>query len=411
MNFEQYQARRNELLNRLREINDAEAFDQTAFDEVKGQISALDAEWQARAQASADIQALDGVQPRIEGVIDLSRNAGEEIPAEAPDIYDSIEYRRAFMNYVTRGEAIPDRFRNDSHATTVTTYTGAVIPSTLMHEFIRELKSRGNIWNKVRKLNVQGGVQFPIIDLVPEASWITEDASSYDRQVKATTSVTFSYFGLECKIAQSLLSSVVSLKEFEDLFPALATEAMIAKLEVGVFTGSGSGEMKGILNETRIPVGNTITLSPTEFASWSSWKKKVFAKMKKAYRKGDFFMAQGTFDGYIDGMVDTTGQPIGRVNYGIDGGEVYRFGGKSVETVEDDVIKPYDTASEGDVVAVFGDLNCYAINTNMEMRVVRWSDHDGNKEKIKAIMIVDGKVLDPYGFLIIKKGAAAPVES
>ena len=409
MNFEQYQARRNELLNRLREINDAEAFDQEAFDEVRGQITALDAEWEARVQAAADIEALNGVQPRMEGVIDLTRNAGEQMQTEPEDIFDSAEYRRAFMDYVTRGEAIPDRFRN-SDETTTTTYTGAVIPTTLMREMIREMKSRGNIWNKVRKLNVQGGVEFPIVDLVPEASWIGETTPSYDQQVKATTSVTFSYYGLECKIAQSLLSSIVSMKEFEDLLPVLAAEAMIAKLEVGVFNGTGSGQMKGILNETRIPVGNTITLTPTEFASWASWKKKVFAKMKKAYRKGDFFMAQGTFDGYIDGMVDTTGQPIGRVNYGIDGGEVYRFGGKTVETVEDDVIKPYDSASTNDVVAVFGDLKCYGVNTNLQIRVVKWTDHDANKEKTKAIMIADGKVLDPYGFLIIKKGATSPAE-
>lgn len=413
MNFEQYQNRRRELLNRLREINEAEAFDQAAFDEVKGQISALDAEWEARCQANADIEALNGVQPRMEGVIDLSRNAGEHIEAEPADIYDSAEYHRAFMNYVTRGTAIPERFSNSdpTHETTVTTYTGAVIPTTLMHELIREMKDRGNIWNKVRKLNVQGGVEYPIVDLVPEAHWIGETTTSYDQQVKAQNTVQFSYFGLECKISQSLLSSVVSLKEFEDLFPVLAAEAMIAALEKGVFNGSGSGQMKGILNETRIPVGNTITLTPTEFASWSSWKKKVFAKMKKAYRKGEFYMAQGTFDGYIDGMVDQNGQPIGRVNYGIDGEEVYRFGGKTVETVEDDVIKPYDTASTNDVVAVFGLLSNYAVNTNLQMKVVKWSDHDNNKEKTKAIMIADGKVLDPYGFLIIKKGAAEPAES
>lgn len=413
MNREQYLARRGELLNRLRDINNAEAFDQDAFNECKGQIEALDAEWQARAQAAADIEALNGVQPRMEGVIDLSRNAGEHIEAEPADIYDSAEYHRAFMNYVTRGTAIPERFRNSdpTHETTVTTYTGAVIPTTLMHELIREMKDRGNIWNKVRKLNVQGGVEYPTIDLVPEAHWIGETETSYDQQVKAQNTVQFSYFGLECKIAQSLLSSVVSLKEFEDLFPVLAAEAMIAALEKGVFNGSGSGQMKGILNETRIPVGNTITLTPTEFASWSSWKKKVFAKMKKAYRKGEFYMAQGTFDGYIDGMVDQNGQPIGRVNYGIDGEEVYRFGGKTVETVEDDVIKPYDTASTNDVVAVFGLLSNYAVNTNLQMKVVKWSDHDNNKEKTKAIMIADGKVLDPNGFLIIKKGAAEPAES
>ena len=402
MNFEQYQARRSELLGRLREINEAETFDQAAFDEVKGQINALDTEWEARAQANADLEALNGRQPSVTAVVDLSRNAGEPLHNENTDVYDSIEYRRAFMNYVTRGEAIPDRFRN---ADTVTGTTGAVIPTTEMHELIRELKSRGNVWNKVRKLNVQGGVEFPIIDLVPTAHWVTEAASSADQNVQAQNSVTFSYHGLECKISQSLLSSIVSLKEFEDLFPVLAAEAIIAALEKGVFNGTGSGQMLGILNETRIPAGNTITLSSTDITKWDQWKKKVFAKMPKAYRNGDFFMAQGTFDGYIDGMVDTTGQPIGRVSYGIDGGETYRFGGKTVETVEDDVIAAYDDASAGDVIAVFGDLSNYAVNTNMQMTVVKWSDHDNNKEKTKAIMIVDGKVLDPAGFLIIKKGA------
>ena len=386
MTFEQYQNRRNELLAHLREINEAENFDQAAFDETKGQIEALDAEWQARCQARADVEALDGNQPSVNNMVDLGRDAGAQMPVEPEDIHDSMEYRMAFMNYVVRGTAIPERFLNGDETTT-TTYTGAVIPTTQMHELIRELKSRGNIWNKVRKLNVQGGVEFPIIDLVPVASWITSEPGDTDeQQVKAQNSVTFSYFGLECKIAQSLLSSVVSLKEFEDLFPVLAAEAMIAKLEAGVFNGTGSGQMKGILNETRIPVGNTITMSPADFASWTMWKKKVFAKMKKAYRKGDFIMAQSTFDGYIDGMVDTTGQPIGRVNYGIDGGENYRFGGKTVETVEEDII-------------------------NLSMRVVKWTDNDTNKEKTKATMIVDGKVLDPYGFLIIKKGAGDDSES
>lgn len=402
MNFEQYQARRNELLTRLREINGAEAFDQAAFDEVKGQITALDAEWEARAQANADIEALNGIQPRMEGVIDLSRNAGEQMRTEPEDIFDSAEYHRAFMNFVTRGEAIPDRFRN---ADTTTGNAGAVIPTTMMKEIIRELKSRGSIWNKVRKLNVQGGVEYPIIDLVPVASWITEAASSADQAIGAQNTVSFSYYGLECKISQSLLSSVVSLKEFEDLFPVLAAEAMIAALEKGVFNGTGTGQMKGILNETRIPAGNTITIAAADIGKWTVWKKQVFGKMKKAYRNGDFFMAQGTFDGYIDGMVDQNGQPIGRVNYGIDGGETYRFGGKTVETVEDDVITAYDDASTGDVIAVFGALKNYAVNTNMQMTVVKWTDHDNNKEKTKAIMIADGKVLDPNGFLIIKKGA------
>lgn len=405
MTREQYLARRSELLNSAREINNAESFDRDAFDEVKNQVEALDAEWEARAQAQADIETLNGRQPSVNDVVDLTRNAGEEMPGQEPaGIYDSVEYRNAFMNYVTRGTAIPDKFRNEN-ATTVTGTTGAVIPTTQMREIIREMKSRGNIWNKVRKLNVQGGVEFPIVDLIPTATWIGEEKSSDDKNLKAEKTVTFSYHGLECKLSQSLLSSIVSLKEFEDLFPTLAAEAIIAALEVGVFNGSGSGQMTGILNETRIPAANTIEMSTTDVKSWATWKSKIFTKMKKAYRNGDFFMAQGTFDAYIDGMVDANGQPIGRVSYGIDGGETYRFGGKTVETVEDDVIKAFDDASTGDVIAVFGNLANYAVNSNLQMNIVKWTDHDNNKEKTKAIMILDGHVLDPNGFLIIKKGA------
>lgn len=128
--------------------------------------------------------------------------------------------------------------------------------------------------------------------------------------------------------------------------------------------------------------------------------------MKKAYRNGVFIMAQGTFDGYIDGMVDSSGQPIGRVNYGIENGEVYRFGGKTVETVEDSLITPFDSASTGDVIAIFVDLNNYAINSNMQLTTTKWTDHDTNQEKTKVMMICDGKLLDPNGVLIIKKGAA-----
>ena len=78
-------------------------------------------------------------------------------------------------------------------------------------------------------------------------------------------------------------------------------------------------------------------------------------------------MASGTFDGYIDGMTDTTGQPIGRINYGITEGTPNRFAGKPVVEVEDDVIKNYDDAAVGDVVAILTDLKNYGLNSNLSM--------------------------------------------
>ena len=165
----------------------------------------------------------------------------------------------------------------------------------------------------------------------------------------------------------------------------------------------------GITKDTRVPAKNVVTLTPDDFTSYSAWKKKVIAKIPKAYRRGEFVMAQGTFDGYIDGMVDANGQPIGRVNYGIDGGETYRFCGKAVETVEDDVIANYDEAADGDVVAVFFDPRNYCENTNGQYTAVKWYDHDDNTVKTKVLVICDGKLLDPTGVIIVKKGAAAKV--
>ena len=325
----------------------------------------------------------------------------EEKREEIKDKADSVEYREAFMNYVCRNTPIPAELR----AVTGTGDASAVIPTTLLHEIVKKMDAYGNIWAKVRKLNVQGGVDIPVLSLTPVANWIGEDATSEDQKIQANTKVSFSYYGIECKIAQTLLANVTTLEMFQSLFVELATEAIVKGIEVAIIKGTGSGQPTGITVDSRVPSANVITLTSADFTTWEGWKKKVFAKMKKAYRNGIFLMAQGTFDGYIDGMVDKNGQPIARVNYGIEGGEVYRFGGKTVETVEDDIIADYETAGSGDVVAVFVDLSKYGVNSNLTMTVDKWTDRDTNQVKNKAMMIVDGKLIDPNGVLIIKKGA------
>lgn len=407
MKRHQYLQKRNEIYNRMKTMIDTDDFDQAEFDELKEQIDKLDAEWEKHVTNEANLETIKGKMPSVDPVVDITK--GEEVKEKmteknVEDKYATKEYRAAFMNYITKGTPISKEFLNAGE-TTVSGEVPAVIPSTMVREIVRELKERGAVWANVRKFNIPGGVEVPISDIIPKANWIGEDTPSNDQKLTAKKSISFSYYGLECKLSQSILTSVVTIDEFENLFTELAIEAIFAALEIGVFNGSGTGQMKGILNETRIPAGNTIELAEADIKDFATWKKKVFAKMKKAYRKGTFFMAQGTFDTYIDGMVDKNGQPIGRVNYGIDGEEVYRFSGKPVETVEDDVLKAFDDANTGEVFAVFGDLKNYAVNSNLQMTAVKWTDNDNNKVKNKVIMICDGKVLDPNGFLILKKKA------
>ena len=320
------------------------------------------------------------------------------------DRFDTNEYRSAFMNFCKNGTPIPAELR--ANATTTTSDASAVIPTTLMHEIIKGLESYGNLYAAVRHLNVQGGLEIPILSLKPTATWITANvntAESDDQKLLANTSITFSYFGLECKIAQTLLANVTTIEAFQSLFVPLATEAMAKALDAAIIKGTGSGMPLGVTVDSRVPSKNVVPLAAEEFTSFSAWKKKVFGKMKKSYRNGTFYMAQGTFDGYIDGMVDSVGQPVGRVNYGIDGAENYRFCGKNVETVEDDIIASYDDAVSGDVVAVFFKASDYGVNSNMEMKTVKWTDNETNEVKMKTILICDGKLIDANGVIIVKK--------
>ena len=394
-------AKRDALAQRAAETQDINELRSISaeIDEINGDIADINEQIaDIDARAAEPIATPDDVQQRGFNPI-ASFAARQSAPAPVVDAHDTKEYRTAFMNYVCRGVEMPAEMR----AATVTTDMSAVIPTTIMNEIIQKLDAYGNIWAKVRKINVQGGVEIPILSLKPEASWITEAQASTDKKIQANTSISFSYYGLECKISQSILTSVVVLAEFERLFVSLVVEAMIRALETAIINGSGSGQPMGIVKDTRVPAANVIEMTEADFGNWTKWKKNVFAKMAKAYRNGTFIMAQSTFDAHIDAMTDTTGQPIGRVNYGIDGAEIYRFGGKAVETVEPTLVKDFDTADAGDVVAIFVNLNDYVVNTNMQITTTRWVDNNSNEIKNKALMFVDGKLADPNGVLIIKK--------
>lgn len=401
MTYKEYVENRSKLMQEAKDLmNDGKIEE---FKAKKEEVEALDKKWEETAEARANLEALENAGPKAGlQIIDVA-GGNQTDRKEKEDIFDTAEYKDVFMEYVCRGIMIPEKYRNAAEKTT-TTDAGAVIPTTTVREIIKELKSYGNIYAKVRKLNVQGGVQFPILTLKPTATWIGEGASE-GKKIKADEKVSFSYYGLECKISQSLLASVVTFEEFQNEFVALATEAIVIALEKAIINGTGTGQPLGILKDTRIKSGNVIQLTEEELGNWQAWKKKVFAKMKKSYRNGEFFMAQSSFDGYIDAMTDTTGQPIGRVNYGIDGGETYRFGGKTVETVEEDILPDFGAAEAGDVVAVFTKLSDYAINSNMKMTAVKWIDHETNEVKNKVMIIADGKLLDSNGTLIIKKKA------
>ena len=408
MTREEYKNKRKALMDEAQTLIDKA--DYGGYEAMEQEIKDLDSAYEKSAKAQANLNALKSSAPvKLD---DVSHPVGDGIIAEkiggvkdSADPYDTDEYKRAFMNFACRGIPIPEEYRmKNENQSTSTSDTGAVIPTTTMREIIRKLESYGSVYNSVRHLNVQGGVEFPILDFMPTATWIGENTVSDTQKPTANDKVAFSYYGLECRISQSILVSVVTYAEFQRLFVPLAVEAIIKALEIGIFNGTGSGQMLGVTKDPRVT--NVITISSKDIAKWGGWKKSLFAKIPLSYRKGNFYFAAGTWDGYIDGMTDVVGQPVGRTNYGIESGTGrYRFGGINCQLVEDAVIKPYELASTGEVFGVFMDPINYAINSNMAMTVAHWIDHDTNKVKDKVLLIADGKALDTNGIFLIKKGA------
>ena len=391
MNRAEFEAKYNGLMQEAEQKLDAGNPEEA--EEIMNQAEELKNGFEKEAKARANLEAMN----RRFVPESFTGKSG----TEPEDIYNSEEYRAAFLNFCTRGEKLPEKFRNEAASSS---NLAAVIPTTTVQEIVRELKEYGNLYAGTRKLNIQGGVKFPVSAARPTATWVGDGASSA-QALNVKDSVQFSYYGLECKIAQSTVARVVTYEQFQTEFVAGCVEAIVAALEKGILSGTGdeNSQMTGITKDTRVPAKNIVTMTAEEIGSFAGWSKKVLSKIPKAYRRGCFVMAQGTYESCINGMVDENGQPIGRVNYGIDGMETYRFAGKTVETVENDLLPAFDDASSGEVVAAFLDLRNYAINSNMQMTVRRWTDENTNTDYIKVMMVADGKLLDPNGVVLVKK--------
>ena len=316
---------------------------------------------------------------------------------------DSVEYRQAFMKYVQTGEW---SYQKRQDETLVTSDVGKVIPNTIMNEFIKELKVYGNLYNRVRKLNVKGGVEFPIEELVPTVSWITETTVSDTQAVpNIKTSVSFGYHIVEARLAQSLLSQVVSLPYLETEMARLLAEAFVKEFDRIIISGTGSGQPLGILNDTRVKATNKITLSAADMTDWTKWRTKFFAKIPLAYRgEGVMIMTAATWETYIMTLKDANDRPLYQETYDPNNGNLTcRFAGREVILVEPDILKDYDTAQSGEAWAIYLKPTDYAINTNMEIAFKRWFDDEKNKYFNKGLCIMDGKLLDVNSVYIFSK--------
>ena len=360
-------------------------------------VTELDQNFEAAAKATANLKAL--AQPPVplagvgEGAVFNPCNQ-----AETEDMYDSIEYRKAFMNYVLIGTSIPAKFVN-SAATTKTTDVGSVISPTVLNRIVEKMETTGIILPLVTKTAFAAGVTVPTSSVKPEATWVAEGGTS-DTQKKTTGQIDIKGYKLRCAISMTLETSVMSLQVFETVFVNSVSEAMVKAQEKSFINGSGSGQPKGILLET-VASGQNIDLAASADPTYQTLVDAE-AALPLAYENGAVWnMTKKTFMKFI-GMVDANKQPIARVNYGIDGKPERTLLGRRV-VLNDYMTSLGATITKDTVVAFLFDWSDYMFNTNYNMVVKSYEDNDTEDQVTKAVMICDGKAIDINSLVTITK--------
>ena len=314
------------------------------------------------------------------------------------DMFASVDYRKAFMNNVIKGTAIPSQFSNID-ASTVTGDVGTVIPTTVMEKIIEKLEATGMILPLITRTSYKGGVSIPTSAVKPVATWVAEGLTS-DLQKKATANITFTYFKLRCAVSVSFEVDTVTLAIFESALINNVTEAMVKALEQSIISGVGATQPLGILAETPA-AGQALTIANATALAYADLIAAEAALPLEYEQDAVWCMSKKSFMAFIS-MVDSQKQPIARVNYGINGRPERTLLGRPV--VLNNYVSSYLATVAADTLFAFlFNFKDYILNTNYQMTLKKYEDNVTDDQVTKAIMLVDGKVVDKNSLVTITK--------
>lgn len=407
-----------------REAEIEKAIEEADTDEEKAavdeEIDKLEAE---KKEAEEKIEGLEkevkDLEKELAGIEEGQKETRKDGKIEMGEKFarDSMEYRTAFRDYFQTGKLNKEilEFEKRNDAVSTASDLGVLLPETIVQEIIKGVgEVHGQLYDRVRKTNLKGGVKYPIGSFAATFNRVTETTKSFRQDPGGVTGyVSFGYKIGEIRLARTLLQAVLSVPVFEQEFSKAVVDAYVKAMDIEIMSGTeANNQCVGILTEaaaqnSRIPAANIIEFTAAEAADWTEWQKKLFAKIPLGMRaeKPEFAMTAATYESVIKTLADTQKHPVYAETFNpIDGTERATFKGKEVIFVENDSLKDFDTATNGQFFAMYWvPQKAYAINSNMEFTVVDYFDHETNQWIKKALVINDGKVLDGAYIYLLKK--------
>lgn len=397
MNREQYLKRRGDLLAQAQ--NCLDNGDMEGYNNAVNDVKELDTAFEAHAKEQANLNAIAG---NVHAVPDAFRNngsSGVEMYASKNEMYNSVEYRTALMNNLVSGTPIPAKFSNTSQQTQ-TSDVAAVVPTVWVQKIIQKLDNYGEFLKMVTRTSYKGGVNIPTSDIDLTATWCAERGTSDDQKV-STGSVSFSYHKLRCVVSVSFEADTVTLDIFESAVIEAIVKSMNKAVEKAIFLGEGATnhQPQGFLTVTP-PDGQALKIEEGEHFTYDDIVAAE-AALPEEYENGAIWtMPKKTFFNEIVGMTDTNGQPISRIDSGIDGKPEYTILGRPVKFNKYMPAFP-ETVTKDTIVAAIFDFSKYGINTNYQITLKSYIDEDTDDRKTKALMLVDGKVIDKNSLVTV----------
>ena len=343
------------------------------------------------------------------------------------DSRSTMEYRSAFKDYVQKGVIADNlQFRNNQTGKVIEARAagpmtsadlGVLLPTTIVQEIIKDVeKSYGQLYSRVKKLSVAGGVKFPVGSFSATFKRLGETAGASDAEKAGSVNsyVEFTYKLGEVRVSQTLIESILTVPAFEAEVAKTIVEAYVQGMESEILNGDGSAnQCEGILkNTSKIPAGNIIELNEDDMKDWKAIQKKLFAKVPLSMRKfsPEFAMTVNTYEGNLKALADDNNRPLAKEVFNpTDNVETATFNNKAVYFVEEGLgFKNFDEAATGEFFGMYWvPEKAYAINSNLEFATKRYFDEDKLEWVQRAIVINDGKILDPKYIFLLKKSVTA----
>ena len=361
------------------------------------------------------------------------------------DYTDTFEYRKALYDFVAYRRAIPadmaaraarslqvraagdpvsvsfpDGYANVTDPTfAANASTSPIIPFSISDEVFATRQEAGQLYPLASTSYYPGGFAVPVSDFSVQGKWISDKQTAPYQTETDVDTIVFGYKQYEQRIARTLLMDALLKESYKSVIARRFNEGYGRDMDVAMISGNGSMQPLGILKDPRVidqtlnaGTGKALVIEATaeDLASWDWWIKTLYKpQFNRLYRgDGSWIIGDSTFGTYLLTLKDDNNRPLVQLDLA-SSNVLPKIRGNNVYAVTPSLLPDFDTATAGDVVAIFANLKSYFFNyqPGMPLSMRQWVDNDTNTVKTALNAVVDGKMTDVGGTVIIKKKASA----